>query len=92
PPRSPDPEPSSTEHVHRPVCGSLLGFRECNVADADKLIAWLAEHLACKERQPEQVRVELLVRGNRGLNHCDGQFAQFPTEYSRASVGSDHPE
>lgn len=24
--------------------------------------AWLAEHLACKERRPEQVRVELLAR------------------------------
>lgn len=24
PPRSPDPEPSSTDHTHRPVCGSFL--------------------------------------------------------------------
>ncbi|MER7743334.1 hypothetical protein ABTX34_34400 [Streptomyces sp. NPDC096538] len=30
--------------------------------DADKLTVWLAEHVACKERRPEQVRVELLAR------------------------------
>src|SRR5205085_2195650 len=34
----------------------------CSVADADKLTGWLAEHVACKERRPEQVRVELLAR------------------------------
>lgn len=41
-----------------------LGFRECSVADADKLTAWLAEPVGCngKERWPEQVRVELLAR------------------------------
>ncbi|MFD8762359.1 hypothetical protein ACFV03_25760 [Streptomyces mirabilis] len=39
-----------------------LGFRECSVADADKLTSWLAEHVACKERRQEQVRVELLAR------------------------------
>ncbi|MEU9450897.1 DUF4158 domain-containing protein [Streptomyces sp. NPDC048277] len=39
-----------------------LGFRECSVGDAAKLTAWLAEHVACTERPPEQVRVELLAR------------------------------
>ncbi|MCT7351120.1 hypothetical protein N4P33_02885 [Streptomyces sp. 15-116A] len=32
------------------------------VTDADKLTAWLAEHVGGKERRPEQVRVELLAR------------------------------
>jgi len=39
-----------------------LGFRECTVADADKLTAWLAEHVAEAERRPELVRQELLAR------------------------------
>ncbi|WP_329172815.1 DUF4158 domain-containing protein [Streptomyces sp. NBC_01477] len=51
-----------TVEYHRAQIGGRLGFRECSVADADKLAGWLAEHVACKERQPEQVRVELLAR------------------------------
>ncbi|MEV6507760.1 DUF4158 domain-containing protein [Streptomyces sp. NPDC051642] len=39
-----------------------LGFREWSVADAEKLTTYLAEHVAHKERRPEQVRVELLAR------------------------------
>ncbi|MFF4579981.1 DUF4158 domain-containing protein [Streptomyces sp. NPDC001389] len=51
-----------TVEYHRAQIRSHLGFRECSVADADKPMAWLAEHVACKERRPEQVRVELLAR------------------------------
>ncbi|AYN43389.1 DUF4158 domain-containing protein [Streptomyces dangxiongensis] len=47
---------------HRAQIRGHLGFRECTVAEADKLMAWLAEHVACKERRPEQVRVDLLAR------------------------------
>ncbi|EKX65311.1 DUF4158 domain-containing protein [Streptomyces ipomoeae] len=51
-----------TVEYHRAQIRGHLGFRECSVADADKLTGWLAEHAACKERRPEQVRVELLAR------------------------------
>lgn len=51
-----------TVEYHRAQIRGHLGFRECSVADADKLTAWLAEHVACAERRPEQVRVELLAR------------------------------
>ncbi|TQE20120.1 DUF4158 domain-containing protein [Streptomyces ipomoeae] len=51
-----------TVEYHRAQIRGHLDFRECSVADADKLTAWLAEHVACKERGPEQVRVELLAR------------------------------
>ncbi len=51
-----------TVEYHRAQIRGHLGFRECGVADADKLTAWLASHVACKERRPEQVRVELLAR------------------------------
>ncbi|MFE9826796.1 DUF4158 domain-containing protein [Streptomyces sp. NPDC005791] len=51
-----------TVEYHRAQIREHLGFRECSVADAEKLTAYLAEHVAHKERRPEQVRVELLVR------------------------------
>ncbi|MEU0742232.1 DUF4158 domain-containing protein [Streptomyces sp. NPDC006134] len=51
-----------TVEYHRAQIRGHLGFRECSVADADKPAAWLAEHVACKERRPEQVRVELPAR------------------------------
>jgi len=38
----------------------FFGFRECSVADAEKLTGWLAESVCRKERQPERVREELL--------------------------------
>ncbi|MFF1651529.1 hypothetical protein [Streptomyces sp. NPDC058240] len=49
-----------------------LGFRECSVADAEKLAVHLAEHVAHKERRPEQVRVELLTR-------CRAESIEPPT-------------
>ncbi|MFF3123686.1 Tn3 family transposase [Streptomyces sp. NPDC057908] len=51
-----------TVEYHRAQIREHLGFRECSVADAEKLTAYLAEHIADKERRPEQVRVELLAR------------------------------
>lgn len=42
-----------TIEYHRPQIRGHLGFRECSVADPDKLTAWLAEHVACKQRRPE---------------------------------------
>ncbi|MGW8850730.1 hypothetical protein ACWGNE_23515 [Streptomyces xiamenensis] len=36
-----------------------LGFRECGFADAEKLTAYLVEHVAHEERRPERVRVQL---------------------------------
>jgi len=31
-----------------------LGYRECGVADAERLTAWLAEHVTHAERSPER--------------------------------------
>jgi hypothetical protein len=47
---------------HRAQIRSVLGFRECSVADADKLTEWLAEHAAEAERRPEVLRLELAAR------------------------------
>ena len=51
-----------TIEYHRSQIRHHLGFRECTVADAEKLTSWLAEHVAQKERRPERVREELLAR------------------------------
>lgn len=61
-----------TIEYHRAQIRGHLGFRECSVADAEKLTVWLAEHVACKERWPEQVRVELLAR-------CRAECIEPPT-------------
>ncbi|MGH4020489.1 MAG: Tn3 family transposase, partial [Pseudonocardiaceae bacterium] len=39
-----------------------MGFRECGVADADKLTEWLVTNVTQAERRGEQVREELLTR------------------------------
>ncbi|WP_434740048.1 DUF4158 domain-containing protein [Micromonospora sp. SH-82] len=39
-----------------------LGFRECTVADAEKLTRWLAAAVCEAERRPELVRDEMLSR------------------------------
>lgn len=41
---------------HRAQIRAHLGFRECSVADSERLTAWLAEHVAARERSPERVR------------------------------------
>jgi hypothetical protein len=60
-----------TFEYHRAQIRAFLGFRECTVADADKLTAWLAEHVCCKERRPERVREQL-------LEHCRGERIEPP--------------
>jgi TnpA family transposase len=51
-----------TMEYHRAQIRAYLGFRECSVADADKLTQWLAASACAAERRPELVRDELLVR------------------------------
>jgi hypothetical protein len=51
-----------TIEYHRAQIRAHLGFRECSVVDADKLIEWLAANVCEAERRPELVRDELLVR------------------------------
>ena len=41
-----------------------LGWRPCNVPDAEKLTSWLAEEVCIEEHRPKQVRSELLARCN----------------------------
>ncbi|MCX4672521.1 DUF4158 domain-containing protein [Streptomyces sp. NBC_01381] len=60
-----------TVEYHRAQIRGHLGFRECSVADA-KLTAYVAEHVAHKERRPEQVRVEPLAR-------CRAESIEPPT-------------
>lgn len=51
-----------TIEYHRAQIRGHSGFRECSVADADKLTEWLAANACEAERRPELVRDELLVR------------------------------
>jgi Domain of unknown function (DUF4158) len=46
----------------RSVVRTFLGFRECSVADAEKLTAWLADDVCSRERQAQRVREVLLAR------------------------------
>jgi TnpA family transposase len=52
----------STVAYHRAQIRGHLGFRECSVADAEKLTEWLSANVCEAERRPELVRDELLVR------------------------------
>jgi hypothetical protein len=45
---------------HRAEIRRVTGFRECSVADAENLTAWLAGHVCCKEQRADRVREELL--------------------------------
>ena len=45
---------------HRAEIRRVTGFRECSVADAENLTAWLAAHVCCKEQRADRVREELL--------------------------------
>ena len=47
---------------HRAQIREQLGFRECTVADAERITAWLVEHVAERERHHDRVRDELLAR------------------------------
>jgi hypothetical protein len=59
----------STIEYHRSQIHDHLGFRECSVADADKLTDWLA---ASAERNPDLVRTEL-------FRHCPAEGIEPPT-------------
>ncbi len=51
-----------TIEYHRAQIRKHLGFRECSVADAEKLTSWLAENVATRERRSDQVGLALLAR------------------------------
>lgn len=53
---------SRTAKRHRGEIRRYTGFRECSVADADKLIDWLARHVAESERREDRVAEALLAR------------------------------
>jgi hypothetical protein len=46
----------------RTTVRTFLGFRECSVADAGKLTAWLADDVCSRERHTQRVRETLLAR------------------------------
>src|SRR6266536_1170903 len=46
----------------RKTVRTFLGFRECSVADAEKLIRWLAGEVCSRERHVQRVREALLAR------------------------------
>ena len=54
-----------TIKAHRADIRRYFGFRECSVADAGKAAEWLAANVCEKERQADQVRVELLAHLKR---------------------------
>lgn len=60
-----------TIEYHRAQIRQHLGFRVCGVADAEKLTAWLATHVAHAERHPDRVREEL-------LKHCRAERIEPP--------------
>ncbi|WP_194909564.1 DUF4158 domain-containing protein [Catenulispora rubra] len=51
-----------TSKEHRKQIRAHLGFRECSVADADKLAEWLAVNVAHAERDADRARGELLKK------------------------------
>ncbi|MGH3096214.1 MAG: Tn3 family transposase [Streptosporangiales bacterium] len=51
-----------TFEYHRRQVRTFLGFRECTVADADKLTGWLSTEVCEGERRVERVREQLLRR------------------------------
>ena len=52
----------STIEYHRAQIRRHLGYRECDVTDAQRLTAWLVEHVTVAERRHDRVREELLDR------------------------------
>jgi TnpA family transposase len=60
-----------TAEYHRAQIRRHLGFRECSVADAEKLTAWLALSVCQDERQHDRVRDELLA-------HCRAERVEPP--------------
>jgi hypothetical protein len=52
----------SSPKYHRAQIRRHFGFRECSVADQEKLTDWLAAHVANAERDRDKVRAELFRR------------------------------
>lgn len=52
----------SSPKYHRAQVRRHFGFRECSVADQEKLAEWLAAHVANAERDRDKVRAELFRR------------------------------
>lgn len=61
-----------TAQRHRTEIRRYTGFRECGVADAEKLAFWLARHVAESERREDRVREDLLAR-------CRGELIEPPS-------------
>jgi len=57
---------------HRQEIRAITGFRACTATDAEKLTAFLTEHVAPAERHEDQVRAELLAR-------CWNELIEPPT-------------
>lgn len=51
-----------TAQRHRREIRRYTGFRECSVADAEKLAFWLAGHVAESKRREDGIREELVAR------------------------------
>lgn len=71
-----------TFEYHRRQVRTFLGFRECTVADADKLTEWLATEVCERERRAERVREQLL-----GRCRADGVEPPTPARVGRI-IGS----
>ncbi|MGH9157855.1 MAG: DUF4158 domain-containing protein, partial [Acidimicrobiales bacterium] len=63
---------SRTAQRHRTEIRGYTGFRECSVADADKLTDWLARQVAESERREDRVHEALLAR-------CRTELIEPPT-------------
>ncbi len=61
-----------TAQRHRSEIRRYTGFRECSVADTEKLAFWLARHVAESERREDRVREDLLAR-------CRGELIEPPS-------------
>jgi hypothetical protein len=73
-----------TAQRHRSEIRRYTGFRECSVADADKLACWLATHVAESERREDRVRGDLLARCHREL--IEPPSADRVTEIVRSAL------
>jgi TnpA family transposase len=70
---------SRTAQRHRTEIRRYTGFRECSVADAEKLAFWLAGHVAESECREDRVREGLLAR-------CRGELIEPPTANRVAEI------
>jgi hypothetical protein len=73
-----------TAQRHRSEIRRFTGFRECSVADADKLACWLAPHVAESERREDRVREDLFARCQREL--IEPPSADRVTEIVRSAL------